>query len=99
MVRFLESKGCKRIGIIGKSFGGCVALTYFNNKIGKMVLWAPAIGISDKSNIDYWENRKGLTLSNLSRINLDKQTISKHSKPILIIHGTKDGIFPIANFS
>lgn len=97
LLKMLERKGCKRLGIIGKSFGGGLGLMYLNKRVEKMVLWAPAIGIDKTNNLKEWKNRKLSQLSSLTGIKIDKKYLSLHEEPILIIHGTKDETMPIEN--
>ncbi|MGD0729027.1 MAG: YqiA/YcfP family alpha/beta fold hydrolase [Candidatus Micrarchaeaceae archaeon] len=97
LISILKKKGCNKIGIIGKSFGGGLSLIYLNKKIDKMVLFAPAIGISSNNNINKWKDKKLSKIKSLTDIKLDDKILFFHKEPILIIHGTKDDVIPIGN--
>lgn len=50
-VDFLYDAGCTDVSLVGKSFGGGMALTYVPDAIDRMVLWAPAAKLGEESNV------------------------------------------------
>lgn len=84
--------------LIGKSFGGGVALAYEHPKISSKVLWAPAIGIGEGEG--NWAEVKTQSLgefNNLLDIKLGTNQIKAQNIPIGIVHGTADEAFPVSN--
>jgi len=91
----LSQKGCRRIGIVAKSFGGMIALAYMNSLVGGMVLWAPALGVSQSPNIT--ESTPFGEFENAQDINPGKEDLSGLKIPVRIIHGTADDVVDIGN--
>ena len=72
-IKFMQSIGCKRIGFIGKSFGGGILLTYPHKYIKALVLLAPAIGFDKESNINKIKNKFGVFVTSSKGPNLFKR--------------------------
>jgi esterase/lipase len=93
----LESDGCERISVLGKSFGGQLALTYpENNKFEKMVLWAPAIGFGEV-NAEKWRSTLLEHAQTATDISVDKAYLEKIDSEVKIIHGTEDEVINVEN--
>lgn len=86
------------IVLVGKSFGGAIALVNSSHKITARVLWAPAIGaVGANANIDSYRDASLGTLNRLLDITIDGSFLQKIVSPTLIIHGTNDESVPITN--
>ncbi|HOY10937.1 MAG TPA: hypothetical protein PLK71_00175 [Candidatus Paceibacterota bacterium] len=97
-IKFLKSGGYTKIFAIGKSLGGGILLTRNYPEITKMVLWAPAIGLSEeKGNLDDKISLPFSRIDSMLEVLIDKDLLSKIKIPIKIIHGDKDEIVPIDN--
>ncbi len=93
----LNSNGCESISVLGKSFGGQLALTYpENNNFKKMVLWAPAIGFGEDS-VEKWRSTKIKHAKTATDISVDKTFLGKINSEVKIIHGTEDQVVDIEN--
>lgn len=46
-VDYLRSEGCSTVHVVAKSFGGGIALTYEGDDIDGLLLWAPAVELTD----------------------------------------------------
>ncbi|WP_049928816.1 alpha/beta hydrolase [Halopiger goleimassiliensis] len=46
-VDYLRSNGCSSVAVIAKSFGGGIALTHDGDGIEGLLLWAPAVELTD----------------------------------------------------
>lgn len=46
-VEFLRDQGCTDVTLVGKSFGGRLALDFLTDQVERMVLWAPAVPFED----------------------------------------------------
>ncbi len=92
VMNFLEQKGYNEIGIVGKSFGGGMALTYRNPNVKSLVLWAPAIGVSKEDNFNKISDTKFKEFERTKQIKLSPDFLSELKIPILIIGGTNDDV-------
>lgn len=96
-IKMLTNQGCEFIGVIGKSFGGQLALTYpDNNRFEFMVLWAPAIGFGE-DNVEKWRSTPLGQASTATDISLDEERAGKIDTRVKIIHGTDDEVVPYQN--
>ena len=106
-LRFLEET-CKvdmgRLGIVGSSFGGMVAIAAQNKKIKSMVTLATPYTLSRpikpplKIEEGYCVLSSGRRLKEKFFVDLQKHDLLKAVKdapPILIIHGSKDELVPV----
>ena len=93
----LRNNGCESISVLGKSFGGQLALTYpENNKFEKMVLWAPAIDFGE-DNVEKWRSTLLKHAQTATDISVDKTYLEKIDSKAKIIHGTEDQAVDIEN--
>lgn len=84
--------------LVGKSFGGGVALAYEHELISRKVLWAPAIGVGEgEGNWGELKGKKFGEIVDLLDVKLGTEQIAKQSAPIGIIHGTADNVIPLSN--
>lgn len=84
-------------GVLGKSFGGGLALTLSNPRVQCLALWAPAFRLADQSNLDEWMDRKLSELDRVSSIALGPLDAAKVQAPVLVMHGTNDTTVPLEN--
>lgn len=94
---FALMKGYKEIGLIGKSFGGGICLTYRNKNLSKLLLWAPAIGISEECNLNSIKNEQFSKIGSMKNVKINKNFLSDLRINVGIIHGTKDDVVSIEN--
>lgn len=94
-IRLLEEVGCKSIGVVGKSFGGQLALTS-KPEANFLVLWAPAVGFGE-DNVEKWRSTKLKHAQTATDISVDKSFLEKIDSEVKIIHGTEDQIVDIEN--
>ncbi|WEL22891.1 alpha/beta fold hydrolase [Candidatus Nanohalovita haloferacivicina] len=93
----LTESGCERIHVIGKSFGGQLALTYPDNvSFSSMVLWAPAVGLGT-SNVEKWRSTTLGHASTATDITIDTSTLQQLPAETLLIHGEQDQIVEVEN--
>jgi pimeloyl-ACP methyl ester carboxylesterase len=86
-----------RISVLGKSFGGQIALTYPDNyNFEKMVLWAPAIGFGEV-NAEKWRSTLLEHAQIATDISVDKAYLEKIDSEVKIIHGTEDEVIDVEN--
>lgn len=98
IVAELKGQGFADFFLIGKSFGGALALTDGNPNVRARVLWAPAIGATKgEGNIDKTILQKLDDFRSLLELTVDKGFLAQIAKPTLIIHGTADKSIPLAN--
>jgi len=97
-IKFLKAEGYNQIFAIGKSLGGDILLTHYYPEITKMVLWAPAIGLSEeKGNLNEKINLPFSNINSMLEVTIDKDLLSTIKIPVKIIHGDKDDTVPIDN--
>jgi len=97
-IRRLKEDDYDEIVAVGKSFGGAMFLSRNNRDISKMVLWAPAIGVSeDKSNLEEMLNVPFSEINSLQEITLNKEFLSSVNTPVRIIQGTNDESVSVEN--
>lgn len=84
--------------LVGKSFGGGVALVYEHELISSKVLWAPAIGVTEgEGNFDANKERLLSEFNNFLDIQVGADWLGKQENPVGIIHGTADEVIPLSN--
>lgn len=94
-IRLLEEYGCESIGVVGKSFGGQLAITS-RPEVNFLVLWAPAIGFGE-DNVEKWRSTKLKHAQTIKDISVDKSFLGKIDSEAKIIHGTEDQVVDIEN--
>ncbi|MFP4038656.1 MAG: alpha/beta hydrolase [Candidatus Nanohaloarchaea archaeon] len=93
----LKSNGCESVGLLGKSFGGQLGLTWpGNDQLDFMVLWAPAIGFGEY-NVDKWRSERLGKASEATDISVDEEYLESIDMATLIIHGTRDEVVSVEN--
>lgn len=93
----LKSNGCESIDVLGKSFGGMLALTYPDNmSFEKMVLWAPAVGIGE-NNVSKWRSSLLEHASTATDVSIDRKYLEDLDFHTLIVHGTEDEVVDASN--
>ena len=97
LVEELKGHGFDDIVIVGKSFGGGLALTYRNPSIKHMVLWAPAIGVSDSSNVNESLDTRLGNFKLMTDIKVDEGFLKDLNVRVDIIHGTSDDVIQLNN--
>ncbi|WP_433634142.1 alpha/beta hydrolase family protein [Halomicrococcus sp. NG-SE-24] len=90
----LQSEGCAEISIVAKSFGAGMSLTHIPNAVEAMVLWAPAIGVEDTSNVGAVKEKQ---FSEGDRPVVSPTFLEEIEIPVLILHGTDDETVPVRN--
>lgn len=73
-VEFLQSQGCETITLVGKSFGGRIALEHLPEEVDRLVLWAPAVEVGEH------EERPWIAASELETIDI----------PVRVMQGDED---------
>lgn len=97
-IKFLKFEGYTKIFAIGKSLGGGILLTRNYPEITKMVLWAPAIGVTDSvSNLADKIDIVFSKISSLLEITVDNDLLSQVKSSIRILHGVQDENVPVEN--
>ena len=94
-IRLLKENGCESIGIVGKSFGGQLALTS-RPEVDFMILWAPAVGFG-KDNAEKWKSAQLKHAQTATDISIDEAFLKKIDSEVKILHGTKDKVVDIKN--
>lgn len=90
-VEQLRERGYPRISVIGKSFGGRIALRHVPDSVDELVLWAPAVFLEDgrvREQVDHPDDA-GPPL-------IDTKTLTTHDLPIEILQGDED-VIPLEN--
>lgn len=94
---FLKSFGCPKIGIVAKSFGGGIALSYKNPELKGIVVWAPAIGFSENSTFEKDKDMRLFNFNGVFDIKLNPNDLRKVTAPTLFIQGDEDKNVPMKN--
>lgn len=93
----LSNNGCESISVLGKSFGGQLALTYpDNHNFEKMVLWAPAAGFGE-NNVEKWRSTLLKHAQTATEISVDEAYLENIDSEVKIIHGTEDVVVDVDN--
>lgn len=94
----LKQLGFIEAALVGKSFGGGVALMYEHEMVTQKILWSPAIGVSeDEGNVLQFMNTKLGEIANLLDVIVGETQLSAANTPTSIIHGTGDALIPYRN--
>ncbi len=95
-IEYFQTLGYSKIIAIGKSFGGGLLLSLHHDAIVKKILWAPAIGFSQITNIDNVKDKILSQIKNLKDIKLSTDFVSSDKAVLCFIHGTNDIAIPIS---
>ncbi|QKQ98737.1 prolyl oligopeptidase family serine peptidase [Candidatus Nanohaloarchaea archaeon] len=96
-VERLRDLGCEGIHVLGKSFGGQLALTYPENvSFDSMVLWAPAVGLGE-NNVEKWRSTALRQASTATDISIDISELEGLDVETLLIHGENDQVVEVEN--
>lgn len=82
--------------VVAKSFGGRIMLLRNWPQVSKMVLWAPAVALSESNSYEVIKDTKLKNLSSMFEITTDFATLSQINSPTLIIRGTQDTTVPLS---
>lgn len=80
-VEFLRSRGCSTVTVVGKSFGGRIALEHLPASVDRLVLWAPAIASGEH------DDEPSVTAAELAEIEI----------PVRILQGDEDDVVSVEN--
>lgn len=90
-----QSLGYSKVIAIGKSFGGGLLLSLHHDAIIKKILWAPALGFAQVSNLEKLKNGLLSQIESLKDIKLAPDFVSLDKSKLCFIHGTDDSVIPI----
>jgi pimeloyl-ACP methyl ester carboxylesterase len=95
VVSAISSLPADEIHVVAKSFGAGVMLLRTWPRISKMVLWAPAVEVSNTRSFDAVKNTelKDLALTDMAT---DIETLSQIRIPTLVLRGTEDDVVPLS---
>lgn len=96
-IEFMQSNGCRKIGLLGKSLGGAVALAYRDDAVKAMVLWPPSLTFGEKSNIREYLDVPFGRIDKVTDVVVDKMFLSEIKVPVRVIHGEKDDVVTTKN--
>lgn len=86
------------IVIVGKSFGGGVALMCENHTISKKILWAPAFTcVEGEGSVEAKMTVKLGEIEHVTDLTVSAAWIAQQSTPIGIVHGTHDDVISVGN--
>lgn len=94
--QLLRSNGCEFIGLLGKSFGGQLGLTWPDHKLDFKVLWAPAIGFREED-VEKWKSTWLKHAQTATEISVDKAFLEKIEFEVKIFHGAEDEVVDTEN--
>lgn len=97
VLKALTHEGFSHFVMVGKSFGGGIALLYNNPSIVQKIGWAPAFGIADIGNIDEVFPEQLSKFPSTRDIHIGKERLSSITVPVGIVHGTADDAIPLQN--
>lgn len=80
-VDFLREQGCETVTLVGKSFGGRMALEHLPDDVDRMVLWAPAVEVGEH------EEHPWIEASELEAIDI----------PVRVLQGDEDQVASLEN--
>lgn len=88
-VRFLEAEGCDTVYVVGKSFGGGVALTHVPDAVDRMVLWSPAMRVAKGASLD---EVLDVVLQDLEEPPLSPEALTEIDVPVGVVQGDEDDV-------
>jgi pimeloyl-ACP methyl ester carboxylesterase len=80
-IEFLRAEGCESVALVGKSFGGGLALRCGPFPVERMVLWAPAVSFEDGEDFP----------------SLGADELTEFDLPVRILQGDEDGVVSVEN--
>ena len=95
VIQHLETLGYSEFVVIGKSFGGGLALSLHHPLITRKILWAPAIGFLEAETITSLQDTLLSKIDNLKNLAVSKEYLLQDTAKIFIIHGTADQVMSI----
>lgn len=95
-VELLKDDGCEFTAVLGKSFGGQLALTCPDVSFDCMVLWAPAVGVGE-DNVEKWRSTLLGQASTATDISIGDERLNDIDAEVSIFHGTEDEVVDIDN--
>ena len=93
-VERLRDLGCEEIHVLGKSFGGQLALTCPDVSFESMILWAPAVGVGE-DNVEKWRSTLLGQASTATDISIGEERLNEIDAEVRIFHGTKDEVVDV----
>lgn len=90
----LAAEGKRPIYVVAKSFGAGVVLLRNWPHVSKMVLWAPAISVSEASSYDVQKNLSFAKIESPFKVSTSPVVLGSIDIPILVIRGSQDVIVP-----
>lgn len=93
----LQENQCEKVTVLGKSFGGQLALTHpdASEMFDQMILWAPALDIGQEGNIDKWKQTRLREAETATDITISENKLQKTDTPTHVIHGEEDQVVPV----
>jgi len=85
----LQAEGCETIYLVGKSFGGGVALTYVPAAVDRMVLWSPAMRVAEGASL---EDVIDVVLQDLEEPPLSPEALTDIDVPVGVVQGDADEV-------
>ena len=95
-VELLRDKKCEFVAVLGKSFGGQLALTCQDVSFDCMVLWAPAVGFGE-DNVEKWRSTLLGQASTATDISIGEERLNEIDAEVRIFHGTADDVVGVDN--
>lgn len=95
-LQLLRDYGCEFIAVLGKIFGGRLALTCPDVSIEQAVLWAPKVGFGE-DNVEKWRSTLLDQPSTATDILVGEKRLKDIDAEVSIFHGTEDEIVSIDN--
>lgn len=94
-IRAIQETSDAPIYVIAKSFGGGMMLLKNREAVERMVLWAPAIGVSETvADPASFENVPLKELDSIFSIQTDATTLASITAPVCFIRGMDDSVVP-----
>lgn len=88
-VESLVARGYDRVGAVGKSFGGRIALRHCPDTVDELVLWAPAVFLAGGDAVETVEvPDEAPDDADLPAI--DASSLADHDRPVTILQGDED---------
>lgn len=89
--------GYRHVILIGKSFGGGLALGYHNPAIVQKILWAPAFTCVEQGNLGTIGDVRLGSFASVKEVHIGQEHLAVQQYPVGIIHGTADSVISLEN--